>query len=179
LARAADAVSIWVDNFHLSPDEQAGAAEQVATSLVGAMRTRFPRAIGAAPALASAQRTTNGEAYRLYLRGQERLSRRGQSVQEAADLFRRSIQLDARFAPAYSGLSMALALHPYFQGVPAKNVQEELASVARRALDLDPTLAQPHIALGLASWFNHRWETAETELETAIRLDGHSVEARV
>ena len=179
LARAADAASVWADNFHLSPDEQAGAAERIITSLVAAMRARFPRAIGAMPALASAQRTTNGEAYRLYLRGEEKLNRRAQTVNEAADLFRRSIQLDPRFAPAYSGLSMALALHPYFQGVPAKDIQQELVGAARRALDLDPTLAQPHVALGLASWFNYRWDRATVELETAIRLEGHNVEARV
>ena len=179
LARAADAASIWADNFHLRPDQQAGAAEQIATSLVAAMRARFPRTIGAVPVVASTQHTTNGEAYRLYLRGQEKLNRRAQSVREAADLFRRSIQLDARFASAYSGLSLALALHPYFQGVPAKEIREELLSVARRALELDPTLAQPHIALGLAARFDHRWDAATVELETAIRLDGHSVEARV
>jgi serine/threonine-protein kinase len=163
----------------LLPDQQASAAEMIADSLAGALRARFPGSIGSAPALAANQRTANSEAYRLYLRGQERLSRRGLSVKESADLFRQAIALDSLFAPAYSGLSMSLALFPYFQGVPASGIHDDVVTAARRALQLDSTQAQPHIALGLVYQFVYRWDLALREYETAVRLEPLSVEARV
>jgi TolB-like protein len=179
LARAEDAASLWSENFALDPDQQAGAAEQIAASVASTLRSRFPGLVGAAPDLAMNQRTSNNEAYRLWLRGQEKLSRRGKSVSESADLFRQAIHLDTAYARAYSGLSMALALYPHFEGVPPSEVRGALTSAAERALQLDPSLAQPHIALGLAHQFAYQWDSAATEFERAVQLDGHSVEARV
>ena len=179
LTRALDAASLWTDRFNLAPDEQAGTGERIAASIASAMQDQFPGVVGAAPVLASSQRTVNGEAYRLYLRGRDKLSRRGNSVSESAELFREAIRLDGQFAAAYSGLSMALALFPHFEGVPAATVHDDVVSAARRALELDPSLAQPHIALGITHQFAYQWDSAAGEFETAIRLDSHSVEARV
>jgi TolB-like protein len=179
LSRAADATSIWGENFVISADQAAGATEAVAGSLIAALRSRFPAAIGATPPLPKNQRTTNDEAYRLWLRGQERLSRRGQSVRESADLFRAAIREDSLFAGAWSGLSMALAFFPHFQGVPTREIREEVLRAAGRALELDSTLAQPHTALGLLHQFEHRWDQAAAQHRTALRLDERNVEARL
>ena len=181
LARAADKASLWGDNFNLGADQQAGAAEAIADTLVTAMRSMFPKSIGTASALASNQRTSNPEAYRLYLRGQQKLDRRGQSesVKESAELFRAAIHEDTLYARAYSGLSMALVLFPYFQGVPPKDIRDGVLSAAGRALALDSTLAQPHVALGMAHGYDYQWDSAEREFQTALRLDSRNVEARV
>jgi tetratricopeptide (TPR) repeat protein len=50
---------------------------------------------------------------------------------------------------------------------------------ARRAIQLDPTLAKPHVALGMAHGFKYEWDSAAMEFQTAIQLDRHDVEARV
>jgi TolB-like protein/Tfp pilus assembly protein PilF len=179
VTRAADAANVWGDNFNLAPEQQAGAADAVTAAVVRGLRARFPKSIGAAGRIAGRQTTSNPEAYRLYLRGQVKLDRRGLSVRESAELFRKAIQEDPRFAQAYSGLSLALALFPYFEGVPASVVHDELVGAARQALAFDSTLAQPHVALGMASLFKYEWETARSEFQTAIGLDGRDIEARV
>ena len=179
LGRQADAASIWAQSFVLQPDQQASAAEMIADSLASSLRAQFPGTIGSAPALAANQSTTSSAAYQLYLRGQERLSRRGLSVRESADLFRQAIAIDTLFAPAYSGLSMSLALFPYFQGVPASEIRDDVVTAAQRALQLDSTQAQPHIALGLVYQFVYRWDLALREYEMAVRLEPRNVEARV
>jgi serine/threonine-protein kinase len=179
LARASDATSIWDAAFTLNPDQQAGSVETIASSVVSALRSQFPNSVGTIAARASNRRTANNEAFRLYLRGQERLSRRRRSVTESADLFRQAIREDSSFAAAYSGLSVSLALFPYFQGVPAHEILPDLVSAAHRAMELDPSLGQPHVALGMAHWFTSQWDSAGAEFETAIRLDPNDVEARV
>jgi TolB-like protein len=178
LERAADKTSLWSGKFTLGPDQAAGAAQTIALDLVKALQTRFSH-IGTAPARVVHQRTENNEAYRLYLKGRERLSRRTVSVKESAELFRAAIRLDPLFAMAYSGLSVALALSPFFEGVNPRAVQDEVVGAARRALDLDSTLAQPHVALGVGYWFDNELEKAESEFRTAIQLEPRNVEARV
>ncbi len=177
-ARAVDATSLWGEDFNVGPDQQAGAADAIAGSLIAALRSRFPKSIGSAPERRPNQRTSNNEAYVLYLRGQDKLDRREMSVKEQADLFHEAIRKDSLFAPAWSGLSMALALFPAFQGAPPRDIHNALVSAARRALELDATLAQPHVALGMAYGFDYQWDSAATEFKTAILLDRHHVEAR-
>ena len=179
VARAADGTSIWAEQFTLNLDQQVGSVATITDSLLVTLRTQFPQSIGAAPRVATARQTANPEAWRLYLRGQERLSRRGLSVKESAELFQRAIAEDSLFARAYSGLSMSLALFPHFQGVPARDINDRVVAAARRALQLDSSLAQPHIALGMAHQFANRWDSAEVEYRTAIQRDSRDVEARV
>jgi len=105
--RAADATSLWDDRFVISPNEQAAAVDSITARLIVALRRQFPRAIGAPRARSPRLRTRNNEAYRLYLRGQEKLNRRGQSVKEAVQLFRQATREDSLFAPAHAGLALA------------------------------------------------------------------------
>ena len=176
---AADARSLWYERFDINPNEQAAISDSIAGSLTAALRRQFPRAIGVATARATHQQTSNAEAYRLYVKGEEKLARRGQSVNEAAELFRQAIRLDSAFAPAYSGLSMAVALSPWFHKVPPSQVREEVMAAAGQALALDSSLSQPHVALGVAHWQAFRWAAAAKEFQTAIRLNPRDVEARV
>ena len=181
LARAADKASLWGENFNVGADQQAGAAEAIADTLVKAMRGIFPNSIGTARALASNQTTSNSEAYRLYLRGQAGLDHRGirVSLRENAELFRAAIRADTRYAKAHSGLSMALVLYPYFENTPPKDIRDSVLSEAGRALELDSTLAQPHVALGMLHGYDYQWDSAAREFQTALRLDSRNVEARV
>jgi TolB-like protein len=179
LERAVDATSLWDNTFVVDPNEQGAVADSVAGDLTAALRRLFPRAIGIAPVRLPHQQTASSEAFRLYVAGQEKLARRKQSVMEAVDLFRRAIQEDSLFAPAYSGLSVALALTPWFHPVPPSVLHDELVQVARRALALDSTQALPHVALGMALWEAYDWTGAEAEMATAVRLDPRNVEARV
>jgi serine/threonine-protein kinase len=177
LEHAADASSLWDNRFDVSPNEQAAAAASVADSVAAALRRRFPRTIGAAPVRSA--HVPNPEAYRLYVLGQGRLSRRGLSVNEAAEAFRQAIAQDSLFARAYSGLSMALSLMPWFHHTPSTEVHDEVVAAARHALRLDSTLALPHVALGIAAMQAYDWKQAATELETAVRLDPNNLEGRV
>ena len=179
LTRTADATELWVDTFDRSPDQQIGVAEEIARAAAGALRKRFPRALGDAPPLAASEQTRNGEAYRLYVLGQELLHRHGQSVKGSAEAFRQAIHLDSSYAGAYAGLSMALALYPYFELTPADAVHDELTWSAQQAIHFDSTLAQPHIALGMDAVHQYRWGFATNELRAALRLAPTDVEAHV
>ena len=177
LERAADGSSLWGQRFVIGPNEQAAAAAAVADSVATALRRLFPRGIGVAPVRSA--HVPNPEAYRLYTLGQGKLARRGGSVNEAVEWFHQAIKQDSLFAPAYSGLSMALGLSVWFHSVPASQVRDDMVSSAQRALLLDSTLAQPHVALGLSRWLAYDWKGAASEMQTAIQRDPRDVEARL
>jgi Tfp pilus assembly protein PilF len=112
----------------------------------------------------------NPDAYRLYVLGQRALTLRGQSLRSSVDYFRRATEMDTLYANAFSGLSLALALTPYFQNTSSLEVAPEVRRAAQRALRLDPTLAQPHVALGVVYQHALAWDSAGVELQTAVRL---------
>ena len=180
ITRAADRATIWGEAFTLNPDQQAGAVETILRSAVAALRDRFPKIVGSAPQVASRSQTNSGLAMSFYLGGKAKLSRRGQSVKEAVDLFSQAIHEDSLFAPGYAGLSMALALSPFFQkGVRASDVFEQVQTNASRALALDATQMLAHVALGVAYENNRQWGRAESEFKQALRLQPDDAEALI
>jgi serine/threonine-protein kinase len=178
LINSSDASVLWADQFDAHAD--LAALRDRIVSLVGA---RLRPLGGQQPVhLADARmesRGRNNDAYLLYLVGKRNLSERGSSIGHSIDQFRQAIALDSLYAEAYSGLSLALALAPYFQGVSVASVADEATGSARRALQLDPSLAEPHTALGLVLEHNLEWDRAESEFQAAVTADGHDVEARV
>lgn len=140
-------------------------AESVAASLRGG-DAAVPR-----EKRAGYRRQTGPAAYELYLRGRQHLHRiRHDDLQSAAELFRRAIELEPGYGPAYAGLATAHAtLYEWFG---AKNADLEGAERAsQRALELAPDLAEAHVARGCALALMKRYEDASREFEEAIRLN--------
>ena len=139
-------------------------AESVAASLRGgAAGLREKRTAHRAP--------TGPAAYELYLRGRQRLPRiRHDDLQSAAELFRRAIQLEPGYGPAYAGLATAHAtLYEWFGASDEDLAAAERAS--QRALELAPDLAETHVARGCALALMKRYEDASREFEESIRLN--------
>ena len=119
----------------------------------------------------AAARPVDPEAYDLYMKGTQAryLTSMGVGVDPdtAADYFDRAIARDSTFAPPYAGLALVHA----FGG------QEKLArTLAEKALKLDPTLADAHVALGMIyQIYDRDWAASERALRDAIGLNpGHA-----
>ena len=140
-------------------------ADRVAASLRGGVAPRAKRA---------PQRAQTGSvAYELYLRGRQHLHRiRHADVTSAADLFRRAIELEPGYGPAYAGLATAHAtLYEWFGANDADLAGAERAS--QRALELAPDLAEAHVARGCTLSLMRRYEEAAREFEESIRLNAN------
>jgi serine/threonine-protein kinase len=179
LIDAGDGSTRWAARFDRPSAELEAERDEIAQSVAAALRQFAGKNFAAVAAPPLPARHVNGDAYFLQVQAQEWLDRRGRSVELSVDYFRRAIAIDPLYAKAYSGLSLALALYPYFQNTPASAVREEVIGTARTALRLDRSLAQPHIAMGLAFQHNLQWGSAAAQFDSAIRLDSHDVEARV
>jgi TolB-like protein/DNA-binding SARP family transcriptional activator len=132
----------------------------------------------------------DADAYHLYLRAQYLRNQRDPAqIVRAPALFRQAIAQDSTFAPAYSGLAMSLigaTLINRFDvdviGVTGPSRQaavEEGMGAAERALTLDSTLVEAHLAQGLVhELFATDWERSGRAFHRALQLNPNHSETR-
>ena len=117
--------------------------------------------------------TENTEAYQLYLKGRFYWNKRkADDLQRAVDYFNQAIEKDPSYALAYAGLASTYGILPEYSGLPARDFISKAEGAARKALEYDATMAEPHAVLGLIK-YTHQWdwEGAEKEIKQAIELN--------
>jgi adenylate cyclase len=118
------------------------------------------------------QGTQNPEAYELYLKGRYYLNKQTPSdLFTAISYFNQAIAKDLGYALAYVGVSLAYDFLTACGGNPSEDYPKSNAA-ARKALELDPTLARAHAVLG-ANEMQHDWDFAggAAEYKKAFELD--------
>ena len=114
--------------------------------------------------LVTRQPTKSGDAYALYLKGRYHWNKRNtEALLKAKDYFEQAIRADPAFALAYSGLADTLNIF--------RPGNEDAERMARRALELQPDLAEAHASLGLVLSSRWEWTSATNAFRTAIRLN--------
>jgi len=170
---------LWAGTFVRGSKDFGSIADDIVRTIADTLHARFGDRVGARQRRVSTLGTTNPEALDLYLLGQEQLKRRGEGVRQSSANFERAIRLDPNFARAYAALATALQLYPYFVGTRPADVKDSTISAANRALALDSSLADPHVALGTAYAHAGRWQEAFAEFHRGVERDPDDVPARV
>jgi TolB-like protein/Tfp pilus assembly protein PilF len=96
-----------------------------------------------------------------------------ENLRRAIEFFQSAIREDPTYAPAYAGLADCHnALGSVLIGLgPPMEVRRRAEEAAVKALEIDPSLAEAHSALGHDMHFNWDWEAAEREFKLAIELN--------
>ncbi len=117
--------------------------------------------------------TSNNEAYQLYLQGRYFWNKRSSgNLKKATELLRAATEKDPQFALAYAGLADCYAVSYYYVGERNLELMPLAKTYAAKAIELDPTLAEPHATLGFSGWLLD-WDRAGAEKEflRAIELN--------
>jgi DNA-binding winged helix-turn-helix (wHTH) protein len=124
-------------------------------------------------ALARSLRSDNADAYRAYLQGRHNWNKRSEGdLKRAIGHFQRAIEIGPPFAAAHSGLADCYATLGYLSHVSPAEAFPAARSHAMKALELDPSLAEPHASLGFVKlYFDWDWSGAEVEFKRAVALD--------
>jgi eukaryotic-like serine/threonine-protein kinase len=146
LIEAASDAHLWSGSFEGDLADsfrvQEEIARKVSEQLLSNIRGLRPMAASAMPA--------GSAAFDALLLGRHLMERRTpEAVQGAAEAFRESIRADSGYAPAYAGLSSAYVLHVVYGfpgGVNHYTAIARAAALADRAVELDPGLAEAHLA---------------------------------
>jgi TolB-like protein/Tfp pilus assembly protein PilF len=116
--------------------------------------------------------TVNPEAYELYLKGRFFWNKRtGDDLRKSIEYLKQAIAKDPGYALAYAALADSYGLLRFYGGAsPAESVVPAEAA-AKKALELDDSLAEAHASLGLIATEELEVNRGVNELERAIQLN--------
>src|SRR6266849_7034483 len=117
--------------------------------------------------------TENTQAYQFYLKGRFFWNKRNTAeLQKALTYFEQSAREDPNYALAYSGIADVYVLLPLFSGANPADAYPKAKEAANKAVALDPSLAEPHAALGLiGAVFDFDFAQSLREFEEAVALN--------
>jgi tetratricopeptide (TPR) repeat protein len=123
--------------------------------------------------------TKDAEAYQLYLKGRYHMDKwTAKELDAAVEFFDRAVARDPNYAAAYAGLADAYALQGYSGYVRGQEAYTKARDAARRALQLDSDIPEPHISLAMADMMFFRdFSEAQASLQKALALDPNSAYA--
>jgi serine/threonine protein kinase/Flp pilus assembly protein TadD len=117
--------------------------------------------------------TQNNEAYRLLLQAQHHTGKMSpDGFRNGIALLQQAVDVDPTYATAYAHLSSAYFSLTYFGYAPAAEVYPRSSAAARKALELDETLAEAHVSLSLGL-IMQGWDfpAAEREIRRSRELN--------
>jgi adenylate cyclase len=159
---------IWAERFDRDFTDIFALQDEISQAVVAALRVRLqPEEKDAI----HRRGTANAEAYNVYLMAREHLMegnagdrRRDEAM---ARLCTHALELDPSFAAAWVLLAQAQAAQRFYRGEAGADGLE----AAERAIELDPTLAEPHAVRSMIYFDAGRRDEAFAELERALALD--------
>jgi len=166
--------SIWAERYDRELKDVFEVQDEIARNISQALRIKLSpqeeKAIARRP-------TESAQAYDYYLRGRQYFYQwRRKSFDFARQMFARAIVIDPGYARAYAGVADCCSIiYTYYES--SEDNLNEADAATRKALELDPELAEAHASRGLALALSKNFQGARTEFETAIRLNPKLFEA--
>ena len=179
LIRGSTDEHLWADEYDgelgdilaLESEVAQSIARRVEVKVTGEERARMATAHHVAP-----------EVYESYLKAEDQFSKSSSraELEQSIAYFEETIGKDANFAPAYVGLANTYErLGSILGGAPPKETHPRMMSAARRAIELDPDLAEPHVLLAEVYQKQWQWNDAEAEFKRALELNSNDAGAHV
>src|SRR6185437_4792192 len=146
LVDVSDGAQIWGDQYCYRLSNMLMVQGEIAIEISSRLRLKLT---GREKKQIAKHHTENREAYQAYLRGRYMASKyTKEGMKKAIQYFRQAIELDSAFALAYAGLAMSYWNVSAVQFAP-NEVMPKAREAARRALEIDPQLAESHAAVAL------------------------------
>ncbi len=124
------------------------------------------------------------EAYESYLQARFHLNKRNrtpQNVRESIRLFEQAVARDASFGQAYAGLATAYQVSGSTSSgvLPTAETMPKAVAAARRALELDPRIAEGYTVLAETEGQAWHWADAEARYRDALKTDPNDANAHL
>jgi len=170
LTEVTDGRALWSERYDREIADVFAIQDEIGRTIVATLRTTFLGELGDPTPV---RYTANVKAYQLYLKGRYWWNRRTQAaILEGIKYFEEAIAEDADYALAYTGLADSYALQVDYRGAPVVEGMERAKLFARKALELDETLAEAHTSLGWVTFiYDWDWSAADRELARAIEVN--------
>ena len=175
LTNVRDNTEIWGEQYERKASDIISLQQQIAGDIADKLRSKLS---GAEKQEVTKQGTQNAEAYQLYVKGRYYWNKRTNvDIKTAISYFNQAIDKDPGYALAYAGLADAFGILANY-GEDPKEFVPKADAAARKALELDPTLASPHAVLASdKAGVDWDFTGGEAEFRKAIELDPNNATA--
>ncbi len=161
--------TLWADRYDRSLEDVLGLQSEVAETVAKEITIH----VSAREAtLLSKRAAVNAEAHVEYLKGRHTVAAASpQAIELSLRHFRRALELDPSFAPAWAGLAECHNIRAGRGMAPPAEASAEAMAAAMKALELDDSLADAHAALGNVKIHQRDLVGAMGSLQRAIELN--------
>lgn len=161
---------IWSDQYNRKQADLVSLQSEIARDVSTKLRTRLS---GVEEQKVAKTYTTNPEAYQLYLKGLFYWNKRTpEALKGAVDYFSQAIAKDPNYAQAHAGLGLTYVLLPEYSVSPPQQAHPKAKAAAKKALEIDETLAEAHTALAYTlNAYDWNFAEADREFQRAIALN--------
>lgn len=170
-----DNKQVWGERYVRRTDDALAIQQEIAQTVSNKLRLRLS---GEQETQLVRIGTANPQAYEFYLKGQFFRARSGpQSTTLSNQFFLKAVEADPGFAAANAYLAISYLILAGDSVIDPAEAHPKVEASARRAMELDPTLAEGHLAL--AGLYRDRWKWGEANQEyaTAIGLNPNLADA--
>jgi serine/threonine protein kinase/tetratricopeptide (TPR) repeat protein len=181
LVKVSDGFHLWSETYDRTLDDIFAVQDDIAQSVVKELRTTL---LGEGPdsktsgetkaevAAAAKGRGESGEAHRLFLQGRYLVERLGrQDIVKGIEYLKQALAVDPGHALAWAWLSRAFAYEAGYGWTPITEGYARARDAAKRALSLEPDLAEGYVALGsIQVSHDWDWKGADTSYRRALEL---------
>jgi TolB-like protein len=164
-----DGYHLWSQDYDAANSDVIELQVTIANRIAEALQVELPRK----------ESTSDPLALDKMLRARHLLRRRNaDSLLEARALAEQAVQLDPEYADAWSALATVMAVLPDFTSLSRREADAVSLPAARRAIELDPLLAEPFAVLAAHSEWQLKWSDAERNYRRALELEPDASNAR-
>ena len=170
LIRVTDQTQLWSDRYERELAGILALQNEVAQMVAAALALKL---LPAEQARLAGARPVHPEAYEAYLKGSQQVNQlTPQALDNALEYFELALQKDPNNALAYAGISYLWLCRNQMGYTPPREGGPRAKAAARRAIELDGTLAQGHLSLAHLLWlYEWDWARAEAEYKKVLELN--------
>jgi len=160
---------LWAETYDRKLIDIFAVESEIARAVAETLKAKLT---GSAEHVLASKPTENAEAHELYLKGRHFWNRRTEAdIGKALEYFKLAIEKDPSYALAYAGVADSYAILPNYSNSAPKQYIDQAMPAARRAIELDDSLAEAHTALANALDADLQLAAAETEFKRAFALN--------
>jgi serine/threonine protein kinase/tetratricopeptide (TPR) repeat protein len=169
LVNATDNSRLWGQQYDRKVADALAVQNDIAHQIVERLRLRLS---STQAAHMTNRQTANPEAYQLYLKGRYFAAQfTPESLAKGLNYFQQAIALDPAYALAYDGVSYYYAQIEDVTVAPTE-VMPKAEQAARKAIELDDSLVEPHVEQAYNYvFYDFDWPAAEREFQRAFGLN--------
>ena len=170
LINTSDGYHLWSERYDRQMDDVFAVQDEIARSVVEKLKVKL---LGEHEAPVIKRPTDNLEAYNLFLKGRYYFSKlTKEALTRSLECFTQALAKEPTYAQAHAGVAVAQTVRAVYGGAVSREVMPSAKEAALKALALDETVADAHMALGsVLHYYDWDWLGAEHQYRRALELN--------